>query len=575
MKNRKKHFLSLFILSLVIGVGYQPSCADQREANLRAIQAAAKALEAAQQARKAQETVNQAVEAAQSAANEAQELGYQAYLDLMSEWRSERLRQMPLPPQPPTDSQEIHHPIDAFISAKWPKDTFPALCDDSTFIRRVYLDVVGYIPPAEKARTFLSDSDPAKRETLIDYVLALDEDYAVHWSQFWEDALCSNGNHQGGVGTRGNFQQFIIDSFKENKPYDVFVAQLIDPGAVKYRGGYVKSETHLDSLQTAANLGQVFLGTRMKCASCHDHFLNYEWTQNRFFGFASFFSDKNLEIIRCEVKKGEFVAPQFIFENGQANPDRLTTLEGRLSEVTQLIIDPANPRFAAAMVNRLWKRYLGLGFIEPVDDMREDTPASHPELLQWLSYEFAKSGYDMKHMIRLMLNSRTYQLEFNPQLADIQKTGETSERLFRSPIQRRLTCEQVLDSIHTALAIDTQRTDFDKISTPLSRSLGRPETRNEPITTRSEDVAILQALELINGETLNQLIYESPMQKKLKEVNPVDQAIEEAFISVLSRFPRPDELQQTHTFLQEDQGETGWGDMLWALIASPEFQYIL
>ena len=207
--------------------------------------------------------------------------------------------------------------------------------------------------------------------------------------------------------------------------------------------------------------------------------------------------------------------------------------------------------------------------------MREDTPASHPELLQWLSYEFAKSGYDMKHMIRLMLNSRTYQLEFNPQLADIQKTGETSERLFRSPIQRRLTCEQVLDSIHTALAIDTQRTDFDKISTPLSRSLGRPETRNEPITTRSEDVAILQALELIDGETLNQLIYESPMQKKLKEVNPVDQAIEEAFISVLSRFPRPDELQQTHTFLQEDQGETGWGDMLWALIASPEFQYIL
>lgn len=562
----------LVLAGLTVYTSYAAS--TSREAHLRAIEASRLAAEAAQEAAKAKQAVDQAARAAQEAAKQAEELAYQAYLAMMADARAEHLTRTPLPPEPPELLRELDNPIDAFIAAKWPEATDPPICGDSAFIRRVFLDVVGHVPSAAEVRVFLDDDSPDKRARLIDELLQRDEDYAVHWSQFWEDALCSNGNHQGGIGTRANFQQFIIESFNENKPYDVFTAQLLDPTATRYRGGYVRAQTHQDSVLTAANVGQVFLGTRMKCASCHDHFLNFEWSQRRFLGFASFFSEDDLEVIRCEVKMNEFVEPDFMFDNGEMNGEDLDSLENRLTAVTQLIVDPANPRFAASFVNRLWKRYLGLGLVEPVDDFREDIPPSHPELLEWLSYEFARSGYDIKHMMRLILNSRTYQLEFNPALVDIQIAGIDSERIFRSPTHRRLTCEQALDSIKVSLGIEAPRTAFDSVSTPLSRALGRPETRNEVITTRPEDVAVLQALQMLNGPELHEMIYNAALPRSLAETRNREAAVEVAFLSTLSRYPSESELELTLQFLGDNPGVTVWGDVLWALVVSPEFHYI-
>lgn len=569
---RSIFFILPIAATLLIGAGL--GLAVDQDAHKRALQAAQEAQKAAQQAQAAQEAVNQAAQAAEQAATLAEQLAYQAYLDMMGDWREDRLAKMPPPPEPPQTNLEVNNPIDAFIVAKWPDEAAFTPCSDEAFIRRVYLDGIGLIPTANEVREFLASEDPDKRSKLIDEVLSRNRDYAIHWSQFWEDALCSNGNHQGGVGTRANFRDFIIESFENNKPYDVFVAQLLDPQAVRYRGGYVQSETHMDSLQTAADIGQVFMGTRMKCASCHDHFLNFEWSQKRFLGFASFFSEENLEVIRCEVKKGEFVPPKFMFDNGAAAPEQLSELEGRLHEVTHLIVDPNNPRFASSLVNRLWKRYTGLGLVEPVDDFREDTPPSHPQLLEWMSYEFAKQGYDVKHMVSLIMNSRTYQQAFDPDRADWHQAGLASERRFESPAHRRLTCEQVLDSIKVAFDIDEKRTAFDATSTPLSRALGRPETRNEPIITRSDEVAVLQALQLLNGETLHTMVYNSPLPKQLAAMNDPDRAVEEAFLRVLSRYPSEQEKGLTLDFLSEATGETAWGDMLWALAVSPEFHYI-
>ena len=198
----------------------------------------------------------------------------------------------PTAPQTTGVAVPIHNPIDQFIAVKWSAEDQPEVCDDAIFLRRIYLDIVGYVPPADEVEKFLKDKDPEKRSKKIDALLAMHEDYAIHWTQFWEDALCSNGRTPGRSGTRSDFQEYIIESFKQNKPYDVFVYQLLDPQSIGYRGGYVRSQTHLDSVQTAANVGQVFLGTRMKCASCHDHFLNFEWTQKRFMGFASSFLKK-------------------------------------------------------------------------------------------------------------------------------------------------------------------------------------------------------------------------------------------------------------------------------------------
>lgn len=564
---RKIFVVSLLTLSTIV-------LAEELTANQRAIEAARVAAEAAAQAVEAQKAVEKAVSAAKKAAEQANQLAEWSYIDMIAEQRQARIEMLPPAPKPPKVSVPTKNPIDRFIAARWSEQDSPELCDYEAFLRRVYLDVVGYIPPADEAEEFLKSSDPDKREKKIDELLARDEDYAVHWTQFWEDALCSNGNHQGGVGTRSNFKEYIIKSFQANKPYDVFVIQLLDPTSFNYRGGYVKADTHLDSVQTAANVGQVFLGTRMKCASCHDHFLNFEWPQKRFMGFASYFAEADLELIRCEVKLGETIKPQFIFDLDNTEEGELETLEQRLHEVTKLIIDPANPRFASAFVNRLWKRYLGLGLIEPVDDFREDTPASHPELLHWLSYEFIANDYDVKHIVRLILNSRTYQLKFEPGLADRYEAGSTYARLFRSPSLRRLTCEQVMDSLNIALGHNAKRITFDTSSNGLTRALGRPETRNEVVTVRSDDIAVIQALEMMNGEYMNELVYESPLVDELVIADYHKDAAQEAFLRIYSRFPTEEETKATLAFLGDSPGKSEWGDMLWALVVSPQFQYV-
>ncbi len=285
--------------------------------------------------------------------------------------RQSRFEQLPAPQPPPKLSPEVGHPIDAFIQARWPqgsKTEAPQSCDDATFLRRVYLDTIGVIPTQTEANRFLAGkSSAAKREKLIDQLLARNADYAAHWTSFWEDALASQTVLvQGGILTRGNYRDWLLASFEHNRPYDVMVAELIDPGmpgrrapqsqdilGTKQAVGFVRNEDHTVTLQTAANIGQVFLGTSMKCASCHDHFENDEWPQDRFLAFAGLFSPNDLEHIRCELKSGRTVAAKFPFELPGASGDVPTDVDGRLHVAAQAIVDPANPRFAKTIVNRL------------------------------------------------------------------------------------------------------------------------------------------------------------------------------------------------------------------------------
>src|SRR6202012_398952 len=192
----------------------------------------------------------------------------------------------------------------------------PALCDDAAFLRRISLDLIGIIPTAEASRKFVADPAPDKRARAIDELLARNEDYAAHWTPFWEEALASSPT-VGGVATHGNYSDFIYNSFVENKPYDLMVAELLDPTLPGHQKsstanangkinviGFIRNDDHKDTIQTAANTAQVFLGTGMKCASCHSHFLNKEWPQKRFTAFAGLFGTNDLELIRCEKHSG-------------------------------------------------------------------------------------------------------------------------------------------------------------------------------------------------------------------------------------------------------------------------------
>ena len=321
---------------------------------------------------------------------------------------------------------------------------------------------------------------------------------------------------------------------------------------VDYTIGYVRNETRPVTLQTAANIGQVFLGTSMKCAGCHDHFENKEWPQERFLAFAGLFATEDLEKIRCDQKSGQFVAAKFPFEL----PGTTTALpldpDERLHVAAQLITDPGNPRFAKTIVNRLWKRYFGLGLVEPVDDLRDDMPASHPELLDWLAHDFLAHGCDQKHTIRQILTSSTYQLRFDPEQADVFDAAQPSvPRYFRSPQLRRLTAEQVLDSVRLAASgelLPAQRTLLDGRSTALMRALGRPASRNEISTARPDDVAVVQSLELMNGGELQEMLNLAVVPENLTRGDP-RRLVDLAYRTVLSRSATPEERNAGREFM--------------------------
>ncbi len=512
------------------------------------------------------------------------------------ERRAEHLQALSAPPQPPQISAAVPHPIDRFIAAKWrelPQSPAVGLSDDATFLRRVYLDVIGVIPTLKETNHFLAARPSAeKREQLVDELLARDEDYAAHWTTFWEDALASqNVLAQGGILTRGDYRDWLLSSFRRNRPYDVMVAELIDPTMPGRKAAqtkdvlgedfsieYVRNENHKVTLQTAANVGQVFLGTSMKCASCHDHFENAEWPQERFLAFAGLFAPDDLEKIRCELKTGQKIAARFPFDLPGAPKEVPADLSARLHLAAQLITDPANPRFAKTIVNRLWKRYLGLGLFEPADDFRLDVPASHPELLDWLAHDFVAHGCDLKHTIRVILTSQTYQLRYDPKLADTYNASEPlAPRYFRSPALRRLTAEQLLDSIRVATEgniTPQQRSYLDARSTALSRALGRPASRNEISTARPDDIAVVQSLELLNGEQLHQMIYAAAPPEELTRLDE-RRLVDRLYRCVLSRPASTDEKNAGREFLQSAQSpDEAIGDLLWALICSPEFQYL-
>lgn len=510
------------------------------------------------------------------------------------ERRAARLQELPGPPGPP-EIGAVQHPIDRFIAAQWqqlPEPPKVKVCDDATFMRRVYLDVIGVIPSLKETNHFLAaKSSSEKRRQLVDELLARKDDYAAHWTVFWEDALASqNVLDQGGVLTRGDYREWLLSSFRRNRPYDVMVAELIDPSmpgrqsaqtkdvfGVDFSIEYVRNETYPVTLQTAANVGQVFLGTSMKCASCHDHFENKEWPQERFLAFAGLFAPTDLEKIRCDRKTGQMIAAKFPFEIPGAAAEVPTDSNARLHLAAQLITDPANPRFPKTIVNRLWKRYFGLGLFEPADDYRQDTPASHPELLDWLAYDFVAHGCDLKHTIRLILTSQTYQLRYDPALANAFNTSEPkAPRYFHSPSLRRLTAEQLLDSIRLAATGELkpeQRTFLDSRSTSLTRALGRPASRNEISTARPDDVAVVQALELLNGAQLHELLStNTPADESRQDERRV---VDRLYRAVLSRPPTTAEKNAGRDFLQSAASPAdGLSDLLWVLVCSPEFQYL-
>ncbi|MBI3697009.1 MAG: DUF1549 domain-containing protein [Acidobacteria bacterium] len=412
------------------------------------------------------------------------------------------------PPTMPTTGDHLSE-RELGILRDWIDQARP-LVSDEVFVRRAYLDLWGLLPAPEECEKFLRDSMPNKRARLIDRLLAHNRNYAEHWTSFWNDLL---RNDEGVIyhGARQSITPWLLKALEDNLPYDEFVRDLLNPQGkdgpegfligVNWRGTVSASQT--PPLQAAQNSAQVFLGVNLKCNSCHDSFISH-WKLKDAYGLASFFSEEELEIYRCDVKTGEKSRPKFLFPE-PGGTEVSGSLAERRAAAARLFTAPENTRFARTVVNRYWKRLLGKGLVEPVDDM--DGKPSDPALLEWLAADFAGHGYDLKHLLRRILNSEAYQ----------------------RPSVRRMTAEQYADAISSITGewrvlqpskagLGAYAREWRLKSSPLTRALGRP-IRDQVFTDRNSEATTLQALELVNGETLSTLVHRGA-KRMLGELKP-------------------------------------------------------
>ena len=351
--------------------------------------------------------------------------------------RARELADLPVP-------TDFSHPVDGLIDTYFAQRglTWPAPVDDRTFARRVWLDTIGLLPPAEQLDAFVQDQNPGKRTRLIERLLADDRSYADHWITFWNDLL---RNDYKSIGAGGNKQitEWLYPALVDNLPYSQFVRELIDPvpGAEGFTRGIVWRGTVNASMQppiqAAQNIAQVFLGVNLKCAACHDSFIN-EYTLADAYGLGAVYADGPLEIAECDKPTGQFGKVKFLYESlGSIDAD--ATRKERMRQLADIITGRANGRLPRTIVNRFWQRFLGRGLVEPVDEM--DQPAWAPNLLDWLAEDFVAHGQDLRHLIARILTSRAYQL---PSVDD----GEpASNDVFRGPTVRRLSAEQFVDAV--------------------------------------------------------------------------------------------------------------------------------
>ncbi|GAB4011028.1 hypothetical protein GCM10028808_23470 [Spirosoma migulaei] len=488
----------------------------------------------------------------------------------------------------------ITNPVDRFVNVYFQqhKLAWKNVVDDRTYMRRVYLDVVGLLPSPEKLKAFEADPRPNKRELLVNELLGRNTDYAQHWLTFWNDALRNDYTGTGYItGGRFDITTWLYNSLKTNKPYNQFVRELVSP--TKESAGFIKgikwrgtiNSSQRTEMQAAQNVSQVLLGLNLKCASCHDSFIS-DWKLADAYAFANVFADTTLEINRCDKPTGKLAGTKIIFEklgtiNGKATTDE------RLRELANFLVQPKDGRLYRTVVNRIWAQVMGRGIIEPVD-MMDNEPWSQ-DLLDWLASDFATNGYDIKKLMFTILTSKTYQLP-SVGLKDAELITSPNF-VFQGMVRRRLTAEQFADAVSLAFSpiyVDTSIVEkqfpkqlkkempFPRASLvkndPFLTALGRP-NRETVSTSRSSQANLLQALELTNGEKFNDALKRGAQQWKATYPTS-DALVKNLYWKALGREPKPNELAIAQKIVGKNPTTEGIQDLVWAISLHPEFQLI-
>ena len=490
----------------------------------------------------------------------------------------------------------VDHYIDAAVFAKLDKlRIIPAeLCTDADFLRRVYLDVIGKLPTIEERSAFLSDANPRKREVLVDALIARKE-FSELWTMKWAELLqirtFNDGPKQVSYKAALNYYNWLRDRISANKPFNQIVNELLgSEGGTFSQPATNFFQIEQDVLKLTENVAQVFMGTRIQCAQCHNHPFD-RWTMEDYYGFASFFAQvkrKNAEDPRERIVfdgDGEVphlltkqpVPPKFL---GGPAPDLKN--QTRRQAVAAWLSAPDNPWFARNVANITWSHFFGIGIVNPVDDMRISNPASNPELLDALSKHFVEYNFDLRKLVRDICTSRTYQLS-----SQTNATNETDGRNFSHSLIRRIRAEVLLDAISQVtntpnkfrglpLGAHAVQIADGNTSTYFLTAFGRATRATVCSCEVKLEPNLSQALHLLNGDNTHDRINQGKLiPPQLEQKKSHQEIIEHLYLTALSRSPTEGEMKNLQEVLKtatsDKQAEEILNDIFWAILNSKEF----
>ncbi|MCI5064932.1 DUF1549 domain-containing protein [bacterium] len=384
--------------------------------------------------------------------------------------RRKGAEEMLSPVRPPScvPCQEKSNAIDRFLAFSETKNNVSSesLVSESRFVRRLYLDILGRLPTRLEQREAVARVSRGEEQELVAQLFSRHEEYAMAWLPFWNDLL---RNDYTGPGfsqknpkrRRKTITNFLLESLRENMPYDLLVRKLIAPD--RHSVGFIRGilwpgdvgPNERPEMQAAQNVGQVFLGINLKCASCHDSFTS-SWKLKDSYALASVFAEEPLEIFECGKSHGEKAAPRFLF------PELNTVRDGarrkqRLVQLGRDLTDPENGRFAKNFVNRIWAKLFGRGFVEPLDEMVG--LGWDEDLFRWLATSFVQHGYDIQWLLTQIVTSEAYRRESQP--ASEQIFEPSLSYRFEGPVYRPLPAEAVFDSLAALFRVGGPYTEGD------------------------------------------------------------------------------------------------------------------
>ena len=481
------------------------------------------------------------------------------------------------------------------------------LCDDATFIRRVTLDIAGRLPTLEETRTFLEDPSSTKRNELIQTLLQ-SGDYADFFANKWTTLLKNRRDDASDITSNFAFHFWVRDSLLANKPYDQWVRELLAAtGTVLENPAVAWYKRVKEPKEQIEDVAQLFLGVRMQCAQCHHHPFE-KWSQDDYYGLVAFFSQVGRKPtgIRGEdqifhqrgvaeaknVRSGVMIRPAALGDPvGEISPDT----DPRLN-LADWMAKADNPFFAKALVNRYWKHFFKRGLIEPEDDIRDSNPPTNPELLAALEKHFIESGFDLKELVRVITESKTYQLSAQPR-----ELNRTDGQNYSHFYPKRLQAEVLLDSIDQLTGVPTTFSNLPpgtraislpdnsyNRASPLLVVFGRPENTSVCECERVQGSSLAQSLHMLNSDEIkNKVSHDSGRAATLmKAMNSDEENILELYLRAYSRQPSPEELRFALDYLSEPvTGEDGkpidesaarrrnLEDFVWALMNTKEFLF--